>query len=128
MIWCDTHVHISEMPERKIVVLPAVAKREKRLLVFSSFVMVVGTLCASGLGLFRCASVGSAHGIPALRPQLMMPLLYTSLCDLAAVLTPDSIISVNNLHTHDSVKPYVRSKGRKFEKARGRRRSNGFKV
>lgn len=35
---------------------------------------------------------------------------------------------VNNLHTHDSVKPYVRSKGRKFEKARGRRRSNGFKV
>lgn len=36
--------------------------------------------------------------------------------------------SVNNLHTHDGVKPYVRSKGRKFEKARGRRRSNGFKV
>lgn len=32
------------------------------------------------------------------------------------------------MHTHDSVKPYVRSKGRKFEKARGRRRSNGFKV
>lgn len=26
------------------------------------------------------------------------------------------------------VKPYVRSKGRKFEKARGRRRSKGFKV
>ena len=39
-----------------------------------------------------------------------------------------SICRVNNLHTHDSVKPYVRSKGRKFEKARGRRRSNGFKV
>jgi large subunit ribosomal protein L18e len=36
--------------------------------------------------------------------------------------------SVNNPHTHDGVKPYVRSKGRKFEKARGRRRSNGFKV
>ncbi|CAM9605493.1 unnamed protein product [Choristocarpus tenellus] len=36
--------------------------------------------------------------------------------------------TVNNLHTHNSVKPYVRSKGRKFEKARGRRRSNGFKV
>lgn len=36
--------------------------------------------------------------------------------------------SVNNPHTHDGVKPYVRSKGRKFEKARGRRRSTGFKV
>lgn len=36
--------------------------------------------------------------------------------------------SVNNPHTHDAVKPYVRSKGRKFERARGRRRSCGFKV
>jgi large subunit ribosomal protein L18e len=36
--------------------------------------------------------------------------------------------SVNNPHTHDGVKPYVRSKGRKFERARGRRRSRGFKV
>ena len=36
--------------------------------------------------------------------------------------------SVNNPHTHDGVKPYVRSKGRKFERARGRRRSCGFKV
>jgi large subunit ribosomal protein L18e len=36
--------------------------------------------------------------------------------------------SSNNPHTHDSVKPYVRSKGRKFEKARGRRRTNGFKI
>eukprot|EP00619_Florenciella_sp_RCC1007_P010193 CAMPEP_0205908056 /NCGR_PEP_ID=MMETSP1325-20131115/2947_1 /ASSEMBLY_ACC=CAM_ASM_000708 /TAXON_ID=236786 /ORGANISM="Florenciella sp., Strain RCC1007" /LENGTH=193 /DNA_ID=CAMNT_0053274217 /DNA_START=30 /DNA_END=611 /DNA_ORIENTATION=+ len=36
--------------------------------------------------------------------------------------------TVKNLHTHDHVKPYVRSKGRKFEKARGRRRSTGFKV
>ncbi|EEC44244.1 predicted protein [Phaeodactylum tricornutum CCAP 1055/1] len=36
--------------------------------------------------------------------------------------------SVNNPHTHTGVKPYVRSKGRKFEKARGRRRSRGFKV
>merc|ERR1712032_1803242 len=34
--------------------------------------------------------------------------------------------SVNNPHTHDGVKPYVRSKGRKFEKARGRRGSRGF--
>ncbi|KAK6813569.1 Large ribosomal subunit protein eL18B [Aspergillus parasiticus] len=29
---------------------------------------------------------------------------------------------------HSHKKPYVRSKGRKFEKARGRRRSRGFKV
>ena len=36
--------------------------------------------------------------------------------------------SVNNPHTHDGVKPRVRSDGRKFERARGRRRSNGFKV
>jgi len=36
--------------------------------------------------------------------------------------------SVANPHTHDAVKPYVRSKGRKFEKARGRRRTCGFKV
>ena len=36
--------------------------------------------------------------------------------------------SVTNPHTHDGVKPYVRSKGRKFERARGRRRSCGFKV
>lgn len=36
--------------------------------------------------------------------------------------------SVANPHTHTNVKPYVRSKGRKFEKARGRRRSRGFKI
>jgi large subunit ribosomal protein L18e len=36
--------------------------------------------------------------------------------------------SVANPHTHTNVKPYVRSKGRKFERARGRRRSRGFKV
>lgn len=36
--------------------------------------------------------------------------------------------SPHNPHTHDGVKPHVRSKGRKFEKARGRRRTNGFKV
>lgn len=36
--------------------------------------------------------------------------------------------SVSNPHTHDGVKPHVRSKGRKFEKARGRRKSTGFKV
>lgn len=36
--------------------------------------------------------------------------------------------SPNNPHTHDGVKPRVRSKGRKFERARGRRKSNGFKV
>lgn len=36
--------------------------------------------------------------------------------------------TVNSVHTHDSVKPYVRSKGRKFEQARGRRKSRGFKV
>jgi len=29
---------------------------------------------------------------------------------------------------HKHKKPYVQSKGRKFEKARGRRRSRGFKV
>lgn len=31
-------------------------------------------------------------------------------------------------NTHCGVKPYVRSKGRKFEKARGKRNTNGFKV
>ena len=36
--------------------------------------------------------------------------------------------SVTNPHTHNGVKPYVRSNGRKFERARGRRRSRGFKV
>jgi large subunit ribosomal protein L18e len=36
--------------------------------------------------------------------------------------------SVTNPHTHNGVKPFVRSKGRKFEKARGRRASNGFAV
>ena len=36
--------------------------------------------------------------------------------------------SVLNPHTHTNVKPYVRSKGRKFERARGRRPSRGFKV
>lgn len=36
--------------------------------------------------------------------------------------------TLDSVHTHDNVKPYVRSKGRKFESARGRRRSCGFKV
>ena len=29
---------------------------------------------------------------------------------------------------HSHAKPYVRSKGRKFEKARGRRKSRGYKA
>lgn len=29
---------------------------------------------------------------------------------------------------HSHVKPFVRSKGRKFEKARGRRKSRGYKA
>ncbi|GBM33712.1 60S ribosomal protein L18, partial [Araneus ventricosus] len=29
---------------------------------------------------------------------------------------------------HSHTKPYVRSKGRKFERARGRRKSRGFKA
>ena len=33
-----------------------------------------------------------------------------------------------SVKTHCNVKPYVRSKGRKFEKGRGRRATNGFKV
>uniref|UniRef100_A0A7S2UVJ6 Large ribosomal subunit protein uL15/eL18 domain-containing protein n=1 Tax=Fibrocapsa japonica TaxID=94617 RepID=A0A7S2UVJ6_9STRA len=36
--------------------------------------------------------------------------------------------TLDSVHTHCGVKPYVRSKGRKFEKARGRRGSRGFKV
>ncbi|TMW63625.1 hypothetical protein Poli38472_002566 [Pythium oligandrum] len=36
--------------------------------------------------------------------------------------------TLESVHTHDHVKPYVRSKGRKFERARGRRKSRGFKV
>lgn len=36
--------------------------------------------------------------------------------------------SVYNPHTHDSVKPRTISKGRKFESARGRRRSVGFRI
>ena len=36
--------------------------------------------------------------------------------------------SVANPHTHDGVKPRLISSGRKFEMARGRRRSTGFKV
>ena len=36
--------------------------------------------------------------------------------------------TVTSPHTHDHVKPHVRSKGRKFEKARGRRASRGYKA
>lgn len=36
--------------------------------------------------------------------------------------------TATSVKTHCNVKPYVRAKGRKFEKARGRRRTNGFKV
>lgn len=36
--------------------------------------------------------------------------------------------SPGNPHTHDGVKPRLVSKGRKFERARGRRKSTGFKV
>lgn len=36
--------------------------------------------------------------------------------------------TATSVKTHDHIKPYVRSKGRKFEKARGRRRTNGFKI
>lgn len=70
----------------------------------------------------RRASVSSAHYIHALHLHSWCPPFFR----FDRLVRP--IFSVNNLHTHDSVKPYVRSKGRKFEKARGRRRSNGFKV
>lgn len=36
--------------------------------------------------------------------------------------------TMESVHTHCGAKPYVRSKGRKFEQARGRRKSRGFKV
>eukprot|EP01083_Nonionella_stella_P265651 899628_1 len=36
--------------------------------------------------------------------------------------------TVDSVNTHCNVKPYVRAKGRKFERARGRRKSRGFKV
>jgi large subunit ribosomal protein L18e len=36
--------------------------------------------------------------------------------------------TLDSVKTHCGVKPYVRSKGRKFEQARGRRKSRGFKV
>ncbi len=36
--------------------------------------------------------------------------------------------TATSVHTHCGAKPYVRAKGRKFEKARGRRASKGFKV
>ncbi|DBA01187.1 TPA: hypothetical protein N0F65_002322 [Lagenidium giganteum] len=36
--------------------------------------------------------------------------------------------TLESVNTHCGVKPYVRSKGRKFERARGRRKSRGFKV
>ena len=36
--------------------------------------------------------------------------------------------SLTSVNTHCGAKPYVRSTGRKFERARGRRKSRGFKV
>ena len=36
--------------------------------------------------------------------------------------------TLDSVGTHANVKPYVRAKGRKFERARGRRQSCGFKV
>ncbi|GLD97618.1 hypothetical protein PINS_up006308 [Pythium insidiosum] len=36
--------------------------------------------------------------------------------------------TLESVGTHCGAKPYVRSKGRKFERARGRRKSRGFKV
>jgi len=36
--------------------------------------------------------------------------------------------TATSVKTHCGAKPYVRAKGRKFEKARGRRASKGFKV
>lgn len=35
---------------------------------------------------------------------------------------------LSDLGPHQKAKPYVRSKGRKFERGRGRRKSRGFKV
>lgn len=37
-------------------------------------------------------------------------------------------ISINSMGPGKNKKPYVESKGRKFERARGRRASRGFKV
>jgi hypothetical protein len=43
------------------------------------------------------------------------------LCTLLLLCVPAGV-------PHSSTKPYVRAKGRKFEKARGRRKSRGYKA
>ena len=52
----------------------------------------------------------------------------TLLAAQAMVRSPPHRSTTTSVKTHCGVKPYVRAKGRKFEKARGRRHSRGFKV
>lgn len=49
-------------------------------------------------------------------------------CVSPPLLPPGRTAATNPRPTLPPRRPYVRSKGRKFEKARGRRRSRGFKV
>ena len=56
-------------------------------------------------------------------PQLLEPLLLLLTPRLLRVVPFCPAAGVK----HSSVKPFVRAKGRKFEKARGRRPSRGYK-
>ena len=52
-------------------------------------------------------------------------------CPAGCMLTECSDSARSRLYAgvpHSSTKPFVRAKGRKFEKARGRRKSRGYKA
>lgn len=62
------------------------------------------------------ASWGGVHVSPRAQP-----------CHERSLIMPRRPLPRNAGVPHSHVKPYVRSKGRKFERARGRRKSCGYK-
>jgi hypothetical protein len=64
------------------------------------------------------AAAAAAHHSPLQAPPAYVLLLLLAVCALRVCAGVP----------HSSTKPFVRAKGRKFEKARGRRKSRGYKA
>jgi hypothetical protein len=81
--------------------------------------------CGGGCQLRSCMPMPGSATRPMSRKALVCALSSIFLQACCYCLRPYLCFSGV---PHSSTKPYVRAKGRKFEKARGRRKSRGYKA
>lgn len=110
--------------QKKIVVVVATVTDDNRLLVVPK--MTVAALRFTATARARITSAGG-EAITIDQLALRAPTGENTLL-LRGIKNSREAVKHFGFGPHKHKKPYVRSKGRKFERARGRRRSKGFKV